>query len=841
MRLLEFLKVLDEDAPHPSALVNVNTPQFRNWFKNSKAVDEEGHPLVFYRGTAKVPKASGFASRKSAPSFVANADIASVYAAAYDKFGLSKTPYYQPGATVSPVFLSIQNPVDFSDYADETIDMERLFDVVKGTDWANPEDMQFIYRILKTLDVYEGKGIPFRYELPNLYLGSMDWEELIQQLRKHEAREDYEELSALLGLTEVDVYAIVDTRAFKEWVMARGYDGVVHHDVFEVGAKHAPSLIGRDVGGLSEELTHLTWRPFSAGQVKSIFNVGTWDPQAQSISEGVEDTERFRNYIRQKYGIGFDLRATQQGVVDLESIQAQKDSPPGTGSDAMRELVAWADQNGIMLTLQFGEKGYSPQDTGKRTTSKSRLEKFYRRFGFKPNKGRWKRYELSLYTNMYREPKIRESFRDETTIPNIDDIFDDPEYFRTAKRKEARVEHMSPDEYIKRALAGFNMIHKKQELPPISLKDLVSSRTPDLVDEYARAMQRGDKFPRLTLDYTGGYFSQEGLHRALAAKKAGIDQVPVVIATSVKESIAEQVSSKQLAVLNELASRDQNNGYQTWLQDTYDEDAAEILASSPQEQAEYFEQYLEEEHNIEVTEQGWLETGGWMDPSGESDHFFPGMDIVLYHFTSDALLPKIKEEGLHTGHGQKSNVYSTLAGVYLTMDSSYNSPPNRQYQVQAVDKWGGNPVRLTVIENFDELTPDPDDADIQSGRIQFITDYVNPRQIVSTGGEFGESLMEEKILQAAFFDPATNTVYPVGGRHQIQPLLAHNVPEETIKRILQEPNQGFVTTFGRWINRKQAANLGLDKVNHEMDSSEIPHAHDFDINIPVNSKLAWNI
>ena len=115
--------------------------------------------------------------------------------------------------------------------------------------------------------------------------------------------------------------------------------------------------------------------------------------------------QEFQNYVRGKYGIHFDLGPLKDGTVSLEGIQVPKDAPRGTGTAAMEDLVAWADKNGIMLTLSLGEKGYSPQEKWKKTSSQARLTKFYRRFGFVPNKGRYKRYHLSIYVSMYRDPK----------------------------------------------------------------------------------------------------------------------------------------------------------------------------------------------------------------------------------------------------------------------------------------------------------------------------------------------------------------------------------------------------------------------------------------------------
>lgn len=67
----------------------------------------------------------------------------------------------------------------------------------------------------------------------------------------------------------------------------------------------------------------------------------------------------------------------------------------GLGTKAMEDLVALADQYGMLLTL-------SPStDFG--ASSKERLKRFYRRFGLVSNKGRHK--DFTLFDSMYRTPQ----------------------------------------------------------------------------------------------------------------------------------------------------------------------------------------------------------------------------------------------------------------------------------------------------------------------------------------------------------------------------------------------------------------------------------------------------
>ena len=110
-----------------------------------------------------------------------------------------------------------------------------------------------------------------------------------------------------------------------------------------------------------------------------------------------------------------------------------------------------------------------------------------------------------------------------TDMPFYDDLiesFEDSykrDYFREQKGIESAMVEMSPDEYISLVDRGFS-------------GDVMSGVDPERVSSYAEKMRGGEKFPTLTLDYTRGKrLSQEGRHRALAAKEAGGNSVPVLV------------------------------------------------------------------------------------------------------------------------------------------------------------------------------------------------------------------------------------------------------------------------------------------------------------------------
>ena len=87
----------------------------------------------------------------------------------------------------------------------------------------------------------------------------------------------------------------------------------------------------------------------------------------------------------------------RDSVITLNRIEVPEGSRNrGLGSSAMRELTDYADETGKTIAL-------SPSaDFG---GSKKRLEQFYKRFGFAPNKGRAR--DLSISETMVRQPTPR--------------------------------------------------------------------------------------------------------------------------------------------------------------------------------------------------------------------------------------------------------------------------------------------------------------------------------------------------------------------------------------------------------------------------------------------------
>lgn len=99
--------------------------------------------------------------------------------------------------------------------------------------------------------------------------------------------------------------------------------------------------------------------------------------------------------------------------------------------------------------------------------------------------------------------------------------------------KVASIEMMTPDQYLSEAFKATDGRMGGD------FDDWMRSnaRTPQDVTRYSEAMKNGDKFPMPYIDKDAG--SQDGRNRALAAKQAGTEEIPVAIIP--EPSISEQV------------------------------------------------------------------------------------------------------------------------------------------------------------------------------------------------------------------------------------------------------------------------------------------------------------
>jgi GNAT superfamily N-acetyltransferase len=109
------------------------------------------------------------------------------------------------------------------------------------------------------------------------------------------------------------------------------------------------------------------------------------------------DVEPIEDYIEEKFNVIIRLSYQKyiNGIKVMEIIVPKEARGQGVGTTVFEYLTRLADKLQVMIVL-------SPStDLG--ATSINRLKKFYRRFGFVPNKGRNKDYRTM--ETMLRLPK----------------------------------------------------------------------------------------------------------------------------------------------------------------------------------------------------------------------------------------------------------------------------------------------------------------------------------------------------------------------------------------------------------------------------------------------------
>jgi predicted transcriptional regulator len=266
-----------------------DTPEFKRWFKDSKVVDANGEPRVMYRGQRRVAKPDRFVMTqgRALPSFASDPDVANVYALQLD------TLSYGKGSNIMPVFLSMQNPLDIRSAGEEiALDelMEKLnwdFSIENGLKNEKPvigygdladalEDLdELIYSTNAEFKIDAANAKGYRIK---------SFEKLADAIT--EWGEDGDIDSIELALTDVtfDTYLLGDSEGLIRLIEKSGYDGIIHKDVFDVGAAYYPGDKTKLEEGIGGGPVIDTYRPLEQTQIKSaIGNTGAFDENNPDI------------------------------------------------------------------------------------------------------------------------------------------------------------------------------------------------------------------------------------------------------------------------------------------------------------------------------------------------------------------------------------------------------------------------------------------------------------------------------------------------------------------------------------------------------------------------------
>lgn len=107
----------------------------------------------------------------------------------------------------------------------------------------------------------------------------------------------------------------------------------------------------------------------------------------------------------------------------------------------------------------------------------------------------------------------------------------DKEYLMVTKGKLGKVEYMSPDQYI--SLCA-------QHIFRVSKSKIMNGVHEDKAKKYANEMSNGTKFDMPVIDYASR--SQEGRHRALAARINLVDKIPVLVVSEWKPDLPSGIT-----------------------------------------------------------------------------------------------------------------------------------------------------------------------------------------------------------------------------------------------------------------------------------------------------------
>ncbi len=122
------------------------------------------------------------------------------------------------------------------------------------------------------------------------------------------------------------------------------------------------------------------------------------------IGQVLKESNDIGQVIEDKLGLQAVIVGENDSTITLHSLIVGKQKQgQGLGSVAMEMLTDYADKKQKRIVLTPGVK-----DSQGGTTSRSRLVKFYKRFGFVESKGRNIDYAIGA-GKMYREPKLKES------------------------------------------------------------------------------------------------------------------------------------------------------------------------------------------------------------------------------------------------------------------------------------------------------------------------------------------------------------------------------------------------------------------------------------------------
>ena len=146
----------------------------------------------------------------------------------------------------------------------------------------------------------------------------------------------------------------------------------------------------------------------------------------------------------------------------------------------------------------------------------------------------------------------------------------EPNFYRDRKDIETELVSMSPDEYLQKASNILSENEESKRTPQEIIEYKKTDEGPDYIPLMAQSMREGNVYAAPALDYKDS--SQEGMHRALAAKQLGITSIPVMVKDSYKDPKGDlgkkrkkSETRKRLSRAANAANKQQNRAAENFL------------------------------------------------------------------------------------------------------------------------------------------------------------------------------------------------------------------------------------------------------------------------------------
>jgi hypothetical protein len=302
------------------------TKEFKNWFKDSKVVDENGEPLVVYRGQTEWSKDGtiDYKYERSAPSFTSVPEVANLYS--HQQKGSFFNTKLKPKGAVAPVYLKMVNPLRIETLENISNTQGSVFEILDASNfnwdfYGDVKTDKSLWTINDTIDLFVNLSesaepifieIDRGFGMPNIANDAFEVVEyLSNKLEKHQEKlrkldkdsseymsleDDFtEDINYFLDNVKIDTYAFADTHIARDYAERNGFDGFIHEDVAEgmIPYSKLESVAGKpieDVKGINtldedgykleqKDYFFTAYKPFEPEQIKSATgNRGTFDP-----------------------------------------------------------------------------------------------------------------------------------------------------------------------------------------------------------------------------------------------------------------------------------------------------------------------------------------------------------------------------------------------------------------------------------------------------------------------------------------------------------------------------------------------------------------------------------